>query len=292
MPEGRMVSRSISQSEQLAGVSWQADFLFGRMIPHLDVDGRMTGVPALVKALAVPLRAEIEAEHVPALLKELGDARLLVWYEADGKQAVEFPAFSTHQRGMKPDREAPSRFAPASSPSAKILAGKLPGQPAPSSESVVSQDQLRSRSGPDPDFIRPSEVKSSQVKPDGEHALSKSVLHPGRDHPERERATSKASKPGLPADRSESEIANDRRTAHAEEKRRHTKARAYADAHPEELKKIERQLDRELAGRKPGPVRDEIRRGRLVAELLRRAESQPPPRAPADVLEEPEPAHA
>lgn len=122
---------------------------------------------------------------------------------------------------------------------------------------------------------------------DGERTLSQGSLHPRR-----EKAAPKAPAPGLPADRSESELANDRRTAHAEEKRRHLKARAYADAHPEELKKIERQLDRELARTKPGPLRDEIRRGRLVAELLRRAESQPPPRAPADMLEQPEPAHA
>ena len=75
MPEGRFISKTIAHSEDLAGVSFHADYLFTRCIPHLDREGRMNGNAELVKAIAVPLRKEITAETIPALLAELADAR-------------------------------------------------------------------------------------------------------------------------------------------------------------------------------------------------------------------------
>jgi hypothetical protein len=113
MPDGRFVSRGISQSEQLAAASFEADYLFGRCIPHLDRDGRMSGHPALVKSQACPLRKEITEAMIPDLLRTLAGLGLVKWYEADGKQVLEFPKFRLHQKGMKYEREAESRFPPS-----------------------------------------------------------------------------------------------------------------------------------------------------------------------------------
>lgn len=146
MPDGRFVSKSISQSEQLASVSIEADYLFARCIPHLDRDGRITGNPVLLKATVCPLRPEITAERIESLIEELARADLVRWYACGVQKVVEFPKFRTHQKGLKYDREAASRL--------------------PSFRSGTCENLLRSKSGPDPDEVRLSlsEVKLSEVK--------------------------------------------------------------------------------------------------------------------------------
>lgn len=134
MPNGRMLSKSISHSEQLSLVSLEADFLFARCIPHLDRDGRMAGKPELVKAIACPLRAEIRPAMIPDLLRQLAAEDLVHWYEVDGKQVLEFPGFATHQKGFKYEREAASRFPPF--------------------DSRTCVDLARTNSGSSPDLIR------------------------------------------------------------------------------------------------------------------------------------------
>jgi hypothetical protein len=113
---GRFISRSIATSEQLGSVSLLADYLFRSCIPHLDVTGRMTGNPGLIKAAVAPLRDEIHSGNLPELLRELAAAvdhnaiPLVFWYEIGGAKVLEFPAFSKHQTGLRVDREAPSKF--------------------------------------------------------------------------------------------------------------------------------------------------------------------------------------
>lgn len=134
MPEGRMVSRSISQSEQLGSVSLEADYLFGRCIPHLDRDGRMSGKPELVKAITCPLRAEIPQFAVAQFIHELVQVGLVRWYECEGKQVLEFPNFKKHQKGFKYDRESVSRY--------------------PGYDRRTCQDLVPSESGGGPELVR------------------------------------------------------------------------------------------------------------------------------------------
>jgi len=165
MPDGRFVSRGISQSEQLARVCLKADFLFGRCIPHLDRDGRMSGNPSLVKSTACPLRDEITVEDVPELLRSLAGEGLLKWYAADGKQVLEFPGFERNQRGLKYEREAESRFPSSTSKGAqdlcRIESCQTPAQVR--TEVGVSPPKLSevklspSSEGADPDLVRSSE---------------------------------------------------------------------------------------------------------------------------------------
>jgi hypothetical protein len=121
MARGRFVSRSIAHNEQLQAVSLEADYLFMRCIPHLDCDGRMSGNPTLVKSIACPLRDEITPGRIPDLLRSLAANGLVRWYEAGGKQVLEFPGFKTHQTGMKLDREAASVFPPFAAGSVEDL---------------------------------------------------------------------------------------------------------------------------------------------------------------------------
>lgn len=186
MPRGRFISRSISTNEQLAGVSFAADFLFTRCIAHLDAHGRMTGNPILIKSEVVPLREEITVRSIPKLLNELANAKdhtgqpLVVWYEAAGQKVLAFPGFERQQQGLRTDREAPSRFPaqPVANPTKSNGAHPeaLPSNAGP------SPDQLPLDSGVIPELVPPkrsegkrseekvSEVKDSRRKPRDEHA--------------------------------------------------------------------------------------------------------------------------
>jgi hypothetical protein len=154
MPDGRFISKSIAINEALAGVSLQADYLFTRMLPFLDCVGRITGAPVALKATCVPLRDEILAEHIDGLLYELACARLIRWYECDGRRYVEFPKFGDHQRGLRVKKEAPSRHPVYNAHTCKDLreAFRLNSSPIP--------DQFPTNSDPVPDEVRLREVKN------------------------------------------------------------------------------------------------------------------------------------
>lgn len=128
MADGRFLSRSIAQSEQLGRVSLEAALLFTWCIPFLDVEGRMTGNPSLIKAAACPLRPEIAVLRIPELLRELVRERLVIWYEVAGKQCLAFPGFERHQRGLRKRREAPSKIPSSTDSAACVLAGADPAQ--------------------------------------------------------------------------------------------------------------------------------------------------------------------
>lgn len=171
MPNGRFVSKSISCNEQLATVSLRADFFFQRCIPHLDVEGRITGNPQLLKAAVFPLRDEITAENIPELIAELGQAidltsrSLVIWYQVGTQRVLLFPRFREHQTGMKKEREAASRL-PELTDAATILSGTHGSDPPPSSGAAsIDNDEVRTDSGATPDEVR---QKVSEVQVQGE----------------------------------------------------------------------------------------------------------------------------
>lgn len=155
MPNGRFLSRSIAVSEQLSKVSLEADYLFTKCIPHLDVDGRMTGNPHLVKTVAVPLRTELDAVRIADLLKELActvgpeGEPLVRWFEIGGFRFLEFPGFDRQQQGLNKKKEAVSR---------------IPSTMTPGAVPVSGPDLLPTNSGPGPDRVPLREVKGSEGK--------------------------------------------------------------------------------------------------------------------------------
>lgn len=155
MPNGRFVSKTISTNGQLASVSLEADFLFGRCIPHLDREGRLAGSPKLVKAIAVPLRDELTVARVGACLAELAKHELVVWYVVAGQEYLMFPGFERHQQGLKKEREAESRIPSPRSPNA----------------TRVTLDQLPIWSGPIQEKVPLSEVKVSEGEISGSEEL-------------------------------------------------------------------------------------------------------------------------
>jgi hypothetical protein len=192
MANGRFVSKSISSNEQLSIVSLEADFFFQRCLPHLDVEGRITGNPQLLKGAVFPLREQITAENIPALIEELGrstdaDGRsLVVWYEVGAQRVLLFPRFMRHQTGLNKKREAPSRL-PGADIATRVLVGSAGPAPAERAADAAEQtEELRTYSGPTPDEVRPKlSVSVSEVEVQEQEKVKGDAVdleHPGARH--------------------------------------------------------------------------------------------------------------
>lgn len=139
MPDGRFLSKSIAYSAQVGRVSLEADYLFTRMIPHLDSAGRMSGEPLSIKAQCCPLRSEITPEVVEECLVELALEGLVYWYAGpDGTRHLDFPGFHQHQRGARLEREAPT-VRPSPTDDNCVLVRRTPDN---SGEVRVSKEKL------------------------------------------------------------------------------------------------------------------------------------------------------
>lgn len=139
MARGRMLNCSICINEEIDAIITKLGFKAGLfvtwMIPHLDVEGRMTGIPAAVRAHVMPLRIEdFPIDLVEQILQEANDEGVIKWYTMNGKRCIWFPKFISNQRGLRKDREAPSSVPPPPTDGA-------------------TPESIRSSSGPDPDEV-------------------------------------------------------------------------------------------------------------------------------------------
>lgn len=100
MAEKRMVSKSISISERVNLLPDIFDMLlFTWLIPHTDDFGRLTGSPAKVKALVVPM-LDKTIKDIEQSLQRQHDAGLIVLYEVDGDKFIQIVNFEKHQSGL------------------------------------------------------------------------------------------------------------------------------------------------------------------------------------------------
>lgn len=99
MANRRMINKSISISEQVNNMTIFAGLLFTWMIPHADDFGRMPGSPSKVKALVIPMRVE-SPSVVESALQEMVENQLIIWYEVDGVQYIQFKTWDKHQTGL------------------------------------------------------------------------------------------------------------------------------------------------------------------------------------------------
>lgn len=100
MAEKRMLSKCISISERVNELPEIFDMLlFTWLIPHTDDFGRLTGSPAKVKALVVPM-LDKSAKDVENSLIHLHNAELIIWYECNGDKYIQIVNFEKHQQGL------------------------------------------------------------------------------------------------------------------------------------------------------------------------------------------------
>lgn len=133
MAEGRMLKKEISKSKKLAKCSPKAQVLWFMMLPHTDIEGRVDACPQIVKGRYLTMFNYTESA-IQKYLEELHKARLIVLYQIDGDQYVEYTRFQDFQT-LNPNREAESkipaptpedsRVTPEDSPLSKVKISKV-----------------------------------------------------------------------------------------------------------------------------------------------------------------------
>lgn len=111
----RMLSKTISVSEQVNALSEAAQVFYTWAIPHLDDFGRISGNPASFKALVRPMCSYTVAK-VGDYIQEIAAQGLINVYAAEGQVVIEYPSFEKYQvnlqkrtRSMFPDRNGSGR---------------------------------------------------------------------------------------------------------------------------------------------------------------------------------------
>ena len=113
MASGRMLNKKISLNRAVNELSCDSSRLaFTWTIPHLDRDGRIHGEPDVLKAIIFPRRQDISTEEMRGYIAEWAERKLVIWYELEGDQYLQFPAFADNQIGMRYERESKSNIPP------------------------------------------------------------------------------------------------------------------------------------------------------------------------------------
>ena len=126
-----MLKKVVSTSQKLARLkSDSARLLYTWLLPHLDVEGRFSADPDVVKGYVVP-RLKMTPKQVAQYLQEMADVGLIQIYQVNGDLFLEYAKFKDYQT-LRKKREAESIIPKPNSritPSALLeLSGRTPAQ--------------------------------------------------------------------------------------------------------------------------------------------------------------------
>jgi hypothetical protein len=112
MAQGRMLSQTIAEDEELNRCSEDAALLYLHTLPHLDRDGLITGRPLLLARTALPLRVRF-IDIAGQLLEEWLQHGLVIRYPgAKGEPVLFFKGFRKNNAHLPYEHEKPSKFPP------------------------------------------------------------------------------------------------------------------------------------------------------------------------------------
>lgn len=121
MPEGRMLKKVVSTSQKLANLkSDSARLLYTWLIPHLDIEGRFSADPKIVKGYVVP-RLKMSLRKISEYLEDMAKNDLIVLYEVDGDRYLQLRKFKDFQT-LREKRESKS-IIPPSTEASRITPG-------------------------------------------------------------------------------------------------------------------------------------------------------------------------
>ena len=127
MAKGRLLSKKIGLNKSVNELSCDTSRLaYTWTLPHLDRDGRIHGDPAVLKNIIFPRRTDITTTDLEKYVAEWAENGLVIWYEADGDQWLEFPKFNENQPNLRYDREPESTIPP--SENGRIITGRVPAE--------------------------------------------------------------------------------------------------------------------------------------------------------------------
>jgi len=158
-----MISKCLSGNSRFGRVSLEAEVLYSLALAHGDRDGRLSADPDDILDEVVPAVARDkgwDVDMVTGLREELHRAQLWLFYvDHQEREVAAILRWEKHQRGMRYDREAPSRFGPPPAP------GSPPGTRGPDPEGgerapADPEDSGQVRSGPDHSGSEPDQSGS------------------------------------------------------------------------------------------------------------------------------------
>lgn len=146
MADGRMLKKKISLSRRLAALKTDsARMLYTWLIPHLDIEGRFSADPDVVKGQVVPRLKHLTPIKIEELLKDLASQELIVRYADDGDLFLELRHFGQEQN-LRKDREKESTI------------------PSPTKDNILNELELVPGVLPENSGLTPAQVKLREVK--------------------------------------------------------------------------------------------------------------------------------
>jgi len=133
-----MLKKNISTSRRFAELkSDTARMLYILLLPHLDVKGRYSGDPLVIKGQVAPRLRDLTEKKVKECLDDMKQVGLIKLYGYDGDMCLDYRKFSDFQK-LRPSREAESEY-----PSADEVPQGTPIQLPNNSHTTPAQVKLR-----------------------------------------------------------------------------------------------------------------------------------------------------
>jgi hypothetical protein len=149
MAEGRMLKKLISTSKKLANLKTDsARLLYTWIIPHVDIKGRFSGEPDIVKGYIVPRLKTMDYDKIEGYLADMHENNLINLYEVNGDKYLEIIKFNEFQT-LRADRESTSNI-----PAPAVLRESSGGTPAQAKRNEGKLSETKR-----------SQDKGSEVKP-------------------------------------------------------------------------------------------------------------------------------
>lgn len=126
---GRMIRKSISESEKIASLSPEAAVLFVMLIPHFNAHGKMPGGPGVIKDDVVPLIPYFTYDNLPHYLKEISDKTNVKWFRCGTKWWLHSLNFNTKHQDLRTDRMGSDDLPGYTLQESRTTPGLLPDSP-------------------------------------------------------------------------------------------------------------------------------------------------------------------
>lgn len=132
--EGRMIRKDISRSHKVAGLSPKALALFGMLLPHYNVHGKMDANPHTVKGTIVPFIDWFDIPTITKCLHEISEKTNVKYFQVDGCWYLHSLNYDEHQEIRRKGRDyLPSYPGPVQEKSGSST-GKVPPEVEPEVE--------------------------------------------------------------------------------------------------------------------------------------------------------------
>mgnify|MGYP001616199105 CR=1 FL=1 len=102
--EGRMIRKSISESQGFASLNEKAGVLFCMIIPHLNAYGKSNSGSGYIKDVVCPLISYLTIKNIPNLLKEISEKTNLKYFEHEGRKWLHSISFLDRHQNLPKDR--------------------------------------------------------------------------------------------------------------------------------------------------------------------------------------------